>query len=216
MWLRIFQSQQFRYVLSRIMVSVCINRSTCIWQSWWDFAMKGIYLSAQMFIYRHLTRTTLIRTFQRTKFIDAIPLRHGIDACVRTAVALSAMWGNEGIDILKIIFLTHGNRSHYTFLRWDEINYNTFCYMATETFACLTAALNVLLEWFLQIILNSRFAHYAYHTDTGAFMFIYVLDAVVRMWGRKKIEGKCHTKKFFLKGFLHSYAITINYSERKM
>lgn len=179
--------------LSRVVVR--INRRTCIWQNWWDFAMKSIYLCAQMLIYRHLTRTTLIRTFQRTKFMDVISLRYH-------TYAHSLLWAQcayEGIDIFKIILLTHGNRSHYTFLLEMKLittHFATWQQKLSLVFTKLSA------EWFLQIILHSKFAHYAYHTGKGARIFI-CAGRVVRMCGREKWK-KNHAKSFLKAFYIHT------------
>lgn len=189
---------------------VHINRSTCIWQSWWDFATKSIYLCVQMLIYRHLTRTTLIRTFQRTKFIDVISLRYHTYAYSLPGVQCAY----EGIDIFKIIFLTHGNWSHYTFLL--EMKLITTHFATWQQKLSLVQPNPIQSNPTQSICWRNDFcksfcirnSHITRTTQVKA------LDVVVRMWGRGKVEEK--PRQEFFKSFLHSYAITINYGERKM
>lgn len=111
------------------MVSIPINKSKSNWQSWWNFAMKIVskclFLGAQMFIYRHLTRTTLIRTFQRTQFIGVITLHiHSYTGCILCSVPRNWYFENYFSYTWKLIALHISSR--------DEINYNTFCYMGRK------------------------------------------------------------------------------------
>lgn len=130
-------------------------------------------------IYRHLTRTILIRTFQRTSTI------------YRAIVIYICMWRSDSYrKWFEIIFLTHGNWSHYTHffhaenkLRYIFARYTNFRWSANRM---------ILRNHFA--LADSKFAHYAHGYGQRPAQ-----SERERMGKNGKTRKTC-----FFKSFLHS------------
>lgn len=108
----------------------CININIS-WQNWWNFAMKTVPMWCDvffecavcafeqthiMFIYRHWTRTTLFALFSTDTIYRCDSSRNALHRTQHMIKLSLYICERTELIFLKIIPLTHGNRSHYTFL----------------------------------------------------------------------------------------------------
>lgn len=205
-----FNDQQTKCGIFFLVLSVRINISDKVdgilqWK-----LFQCIYLCAQMFIYRHLTRTTLIRTFQRSQFTGVVPFR----------LLLYELHSAQNVHTEELIFSKlfslhmETDRITHFFSRMKLIT----THFATwpETFAVVSPKRSRAENDFCKSFCI-RNSHITRTTQVNALACVCVCVYLRVHAGRwllecepRKIE-KCHAKSF--KSFLHSYAITINYCE---